>query len=181
VVKFDRRRFDVTLFTFNGPVDDRSTYVHGCAHHHWGRPCSITLAFTHSACRHRGRTVVLPYKMADARQMIADAVMDVLFYTDIGLDTLTYFLSFARLAPVQMMTWGHPITTGHRHMDYFVSSEVLEPAEGDDEYTEAVVRLPHLPVYFAVPPDQLPLDRPRSEFFGLGLDAADETGRVCHR
>ena len=46
------------------------------------------------------------------------------------------------------MTWGHPVTSGLRHMDYFVSSAELEPEEGDDEYTEAVVRLPHHPVRF---------------------------------
>jgi len=72
----------------------------------------------------------------------------VLFYPDIGLDTMTYFLSYARLAPVQVMTWGHPVTSATRHMDYFISSKQLEPADGDDEYTETVVRLPHIPISF---------------------------------
>lgn len=159
VVKLDRRLFDVTVFTFNGPVDRKSTYVHS----------------------HNGTTVLLEYKLEAARAAIAAAELDVLFYPDIGLDTLTYFLSFARLAPVQVMTWGHPVTSATHHMDYFVSSEQLEPADGDDEYTETVVRLPHIPISFERP--ELPADiaavrARRSEYFGLGIDAEDAAGKI---
>ena len=101
VVKLDRRRFAVTVFTFSGPVDGRSRFIHG----------------------HDGRTVVLPFELAQARAVIAGAELDVLFYPDIGLEPLTQALSFARLAPVQAMCWGHPITSGSRRMDYFVSSQ----------------------------------------------------------
>ena len=160
VVKLDRKRFDVTVFTFNGPVDEKSMYVQG----------------------HNGNTVVLEYKLAPARAAIAAAELDVLFYPDIGLDTLTYFLSFARLAPVQIMTWGHPVTSATRHMDYFISSKHLEPADGDDEYTETVVRLPHIPISFDRP--QLPSDiaairARRSDYFPLGIEHADDAaGRI---
>src|SRR5262249_14420081 len=42
------------------------------------------------------------------QQQIAAAELDALFYADIGMDAKTYFLAFARLAPVQCVTWGHP-------------------------------------------------------------------------
>ena len=45
-------------------------------------------------------------------------------YTKVGLDPVAYFLSFARLAPVQMVWWGHPDTSGVPSLDYFVSSDV---------------------------------------------------------
>ncbi len=38
--------------------------------------------------------------------------LDILFYPDLGMTPLTYFLAFARLAPVQCVSWGHPVTTG---------------------------------------------------------------------
>ena len=38
---------------------------------------------------------MLRYELPEARAAIAAAGMDVLFYTDIGLDTLTYFLAFS--------------------------------------------------------------------------------------
>lgn len=37
-----------------------------------------------------------------ARMVVAHEELDVLVYPDIGMDSLTYFMSFARLAPVQV-------------------------------------------------------------------------------
>ncbi len=69
-------------------------------------------------------------------------MLDLVYYTDIGMEPLTYFLAFARLAPVQCVTWGHPQTTGIPTVDHFVSSELCEPPDGDSHYSEPLVRLP---------------------------------------
>ena len=45
-------------------------------------------------------------------QQVRAASLDVLLYPEIGLDPVTYFLSFARLAPVQAAWFGHPDSTG---------------------------------------------------------------------
>ena len=45
--------------------------------------------------------VRLPVSLARAQRAIAEADLDVLLYTDIGLEPLSYFLAFARLAPIQ--------------------------------------------------------------------------------
>ena len=45
-------------------------------------------------------------------QQVRAAALDVLLYPEIGLDPVTYFLSFARLAPVQAVWFGHPDSTG---------------------------------------------------------------------
>jgi predicted O-linked N-acetylglucosamine transferase (SPINDLY family) len=68
------------------------------------------------------RVVTLSKNIFNAQRIIAREEMDLLFYTDIGMDPETYFLSFARLAPVQCVTWGHPDTTGVPNVDYFLSS-----------------------------------------------------------
>jgi protein O-GlcNAc transferase len=57
-------------------------------------------------------------------------------------------LAARRLAPVQCVTWGHPETTGLETMDYFLSSELMEPPDGDDHYSEKLVRLPGLSICY---------------------------------
>jgi predicted O-linked N-acetylglucosamine transferase (SPINDLY family) len=85
--------------------------------------------------------------MPVARRLVADQQLDVLFYTDIGMDPFTYTLAFSRLAPVQCVTWGHPDTTGLESIDYFLSSELFETEEADEHYSETLVRLQSLPAY----------------------------------
>jgi predicted O-linked N-acetylglucosamine transferase (SPINDLY family) len=85
---------------------------------------------------------VLPADLAAAREAIAALELDVLFYQDIGMEPFTYFLAFARLAPVQCTSFGHPDTTGIPNMDYFISSDLYEPEEAQDNYSEKLVRLP---------------------------------------
>ncbi|CAM9214198.1 unnamed protein product, partial [Discosporangium mesarthrocarpum] len=78
--------------------------------------------------------------MGSAREVIGELRPDVLVYPDIGMDAFTYFLSFSRLAPVQCVWWGHPVTPATGSLDYFLSLEV-EEAEGQRDYMEQVVRM----------------------------------------
>jgi predicted O-linked N-acetylglucosamine transferase (SPINDLY family) len=63
----------------------------------------------------------------------------------------TYFLSFARLAPTQVATWGHPLTTGIPNIDYFISSRELEVEDAESHYTEQLVKLEELNTYYIRP------------------------------
>lgn len=96
--------------------------------------------------------VTLPPLLEPARAAVADQKLDVLFYTDIGMEPLTWCLAFARLAPVQCTTWGVPATTGIPNVDYFLSSVDLEPEGAADHYSERLVLLNHLPTYYYRPP-----------------------------
>jgi protein O-GlcNAc transferase len=113
--------------------------------------------------------VVLPEHLELAQQRVAEQQLDVLFYTDVGMDPLTYFLAFARLAPVQCTTWGHPVTTGLPVMDYFLSSELLETDGAEHHYTEKLVRLKTLTTCYARPTPPVPMKG--REAFGLSADA----------
>jgi predicted O-linked N-acetylglucosamine transferase (SPINDLY family) len=73
---------------------------------------------------------------------------DVLIYPGIGMDTVTLKLAALRLAPVQCASWGHPVTTGMPTMDYFISSDLMEPPDGDGHYSEKLVRLPNLSIWY---------------------------------
>jgi predicted O-linked N-acetylglucosamine transferase (SPINDLY family) len=67
------------------------------------------------------------------------------------MEPLSYFLAYGRLAPVQCVMAGHPVTTGIGNVDYFLSSEQWESAEADAHYSEKLIRLPSPPIYFARP------------------------------
>lgn len=104
--------------------------------------------------------------LAQIEDTIAEQALDVLFFPDIGMDPLTYFLAYSRLAPVQCVTWGHPVTTGIDTVDYFVSGAVVDPPGSEACYTETLARLPA----FFMPPYERPRrPAPRRTRAELGL------------
>lgn len=70
--------------------------------------------------------------------------LDALIVPDIGMTPSSRIVSLTRLAPIQMMGVGHPVTSGSKTIDYFMSGELIEPPGGDAHYTETVVRLPKM-------------------------------------
>lgn len=97
------------------------------------------------------RVIALPKALERARAIVADARLDVLVFADIGMDTLSYGLAHARLAPVQCATWGHPMTTGLPTIDYFISNDRAEPDGADAHYSEHLVRLAGVQTYYHRP------------------------------
>lgn len=73
---------------------------------------------------------------------IARASPEVIYYPEIGMDPATCTLAALRLAPLQIASWGHPVTSGLPSIDWFVSGELLEGADADGHYREKLVRLP---------------------------------------
>ncbi len=95
--------------------------------------------------------IVMSADLQPLRESLARKQFDIIFYPDLGMTESTYLLSFARLAPLQCVTWGHPDTTGVDTIDYFISSTDLEPENAENHYTESLVKLNHLPVYYNRP------------------------------
>ncbi len=129
IENLDRRRFHVTLI----------------APDHGGDALAGALE------RSADRVLRLPPRLGDARQAIADLRLDLLYYPDIGMEPMTYFLAYARLAPVQVMTWGHPDTTGLRTVDWMLSAKCMEPAGAEAHYVERLAALPGPTVHVARP------------------------------
>jgi protein O-GlcNAc transferase len=105
--------------------------------------------------------------LAACKRILTDANLDVLYFTDIGMDVVTYLLAQYRFAPVQCTTWGHPVTTGSPNMDYFISTQHVETPESDAHYTETLIRLENYPFYYYRPI----LDHPTITRENLGLEA----------
>jgi protein O-GlcNAc transferase len=89
--------------------------------------------------------------LAAAREAIAAQELDLLYYTDIGMEPFTYFLAFSRLAPVQTLTWGHPDTTALPGIDWFLSCDAMEPEGAQAHYAEPLARLPGPTVWYPRP------------------------------
>lgn len=105
----------------------------------------------------------------ECREKILEQNIDILFYTDIGMDETTFSLAHNRLAKVQCVTWGHPDTTGLKTIDYFISSELIEPENAQEHYTEELFLMKNLPTMYKCPPF-LESDSVRSV---LGLSESD--------
>lgn len=90
-------------------------------------------------------------ELAECRTRIAGLELDALLYADIGMHPTSYFLAFARLAPVQICMAGHPATTGIPSVDYFLSSSLLELPDADAHYSERLLRLQSLPLVIRRP------------------------------
>lgn len=124
----NRDAFELHLFPLGHEQDDMTRYLAGQVDQFHERALNIEAA----------------------ANQIRDAEIDVLVYPEIGMDSLTMRLSALRLAPVQCATWGHPPTTGIPTIDYFLSSDAMEPENASDHYTERLVTLPGIGV--CVPP-----------------------------
>lgn len=143
IEKIDRQRFEVFVLRVNPGRDDETTARFRAAADYFV-PVSGDLR-----------------KLAQSHEQVAALELDILFYQDIGMEASTYFLSFARLAPLQCTYFGHPDTTGVPAIDCFISNDLYETAESPAQYSERLVLLHDLPTcsYYYRPsvPSELPM------------------------
>ncbi|MEH2392649.1 MAG: tetratricopeptide repeat protein [Nostoc sp.] len=99
---------------------------------------------------------------AACEQIIADK-LHILVFPEIGMNPQTMQMAGLRLAPVQCVAWGHPVTTGLPTIDYFLSSELMEPENAQEHYSEKLIRLPNIGVSYPKPYIP-PVIKTRSDF-----------------
>ena len=88
--------------------------------------------------------------------------LDILVFPDVGMTNNSSLLANLRLAPLQCAAWGHPVTTGSRFIDYFLSCGDMEPADAATHYREELVLLPGLGTRYPRPPRVEQAERDRS-------------------
>jgi predicted O-linked N-acetylglucosamine transferase (SPINDLY family) len=84
-------------------------------------------------------------------QKILDDQLDLLIFTDIGMHPASKIVSVLQLASVQAQGWGHPITSGSRTMQYYLSGAGMEPPGNDEHYSEMLWRLPSTGLNYETP------------------------------
>ncbi len=144
IQRLPRDQFEVTIIALRHHTDRHSDEYRKAADHY----------------------LEVPRSPAKARRMIADLGLDILIFADIGMDCLSQTLCYSRMAPIQAVTWGHPDTTGSPEIDYFISSDLAEPADAQSHYTEQLIRLPSMGVYY----DRPKLEGSRRDKSHFGLD-----------
>ncbi|CAN1212650.1 hypothetical protein TUMEXPCC7403_20765 [Tumidithrix helvetica PCC 7403] len=105
----------------------------------------------------------IPNDFAAIADRITADNLHILVFVDIGMYPHTTALAAMRLAPVQCTSWAHPVTSGLSTIDYFLSSELMEPQNAETHYTENLIRLPNLAISYPKPilPERL---KPRAHF-----------------
>jgi predicted O-linked N-acetylglucosamine transferase (SPINDLY family) len=67
------------------------------------------------------------------------------------MDPPTMQMAGLRLAPIQCVAWGHPVTTGLPSIDYFLSSELMERENPQEHYSGKLILLPNIGVTYPKP------------------------------
>jgi protein O-GlcNAc transferase len=105
-------------------------------------------AVTEEAARVSDRMVVGPLSLPAWAKRIAQDDLHVLVYPEIGMDRSTVQLAALRLAPIQCNGLAHPSTTGLPTIDFALSGDRLDSPEGQEHYTEKLMRLPNFGAYY---------------------------------
>jgi protein O-GlcNAc transferase len=81
-------------------------------------------------------------------ELIQQDQLHILIFPEFGMDPMTVKLGCLRLAPIQMTSWGHPETSGLPTIDYYLSSQFMEPENAQGHYTEELIKLPNLSIHY---------------------------------
>jgi protein O-GlcNAc transferase len=96
--------------------------------------------------------------------------LHILIFPETGQDPVTFRAACLRLAPVQCVAWGMPMTSGLPTIDYYLTADAMEPAGAQSHYREQIVRLPKLSSYY-IPPS-VPARTDTLEAHGVRVDNA---------
>jgi predicted O-linked N-acetylglucosamine transferase (SPINDLY family) len=141
LTQLDRRRFQVFGYHTGEQVD----------------------AVTKAAADLCDRFIQGPKSIEGWRSEILGDAPNVLIYPEIGMDRVAPVLAAQRLAAVQCNSWGHGFPT----LDYYLSSDLMEPPDGQEHYTERLVRLPNLSTYCEPTRPAIGLEEPAGFRFAL--------------
>ncbi|MGI0489279.1 tetratricopeptide repeat protein [Pantanalinema rosaneae CENA516] len=120
-------------------------------------------ALTQAVRSHSDAFYQIPDDLEAVCQQIRADNLHVLVFPEIGMQPLMTQLAALRLAPVQCSSWMHPVTSGLPTVDYFLSSDLMEPPNAQAHYSETLVRVANLAI--AYPQPSVPeLTQPRSAF-----------------
>jgi hypothetical protein len=86
--------------------------------------------------------------------VLQDNPFSAVIYPDVGMSGESIYLSNIRIAPVQAVMYGHPTSTWHSEIDYFIGGQRVEDrANAAKNYSERLVLIPGMGVYPVFPDD----------------------------
>lgn len=130
IKNLDKKKFDIFIF-----------------HSHYTKEGRIKKSIDSSATK----SVKLSKNFDNKVLVIRNEKLDILFYSDIGMSSDLYYLTFLKLARYQINSWGHPETSGNSTIDYFISSKVCETTDAQKFYSEKLINFNNFTSFYEVP------------------------------
>jgi hypothetical protein len=138
----DRRYFDVYLGLY-------SPKEHVIAHN------PIVWHFLENMYLTKHVILLVPGDLTGNQRAIEAGKFHIILYADIGMLQDQTLLAHARLAPIQMVTWGHSDTTGNPELDYYITSRYFENTQDlsipKSNYSETPILLKTSGTYYYSP------------------------------
>lgn len=96
-----------------------------------------------------------PGDLSGNQRAIEAGKFHIILYADLGMLQDQTLLAHARLAPIQMVTWGHSDTSGNPEIDYYVTSRYFENTQDlsipKSNYSETPILLKTSGTYYYSP------------------------------
>ena len=134
ILSLDTNKFDISIF-----------------HSKKTRPGKIFNEFKNFEEKKKIKNLSLPVKLSEKIEKIKNENFDVLFYPDIGMSIEFYYLSLIRLAKYQLMTFGHPETTGSKSIDHYLISKKVINQNTQKYFSENLLVMETMPMIFEKP------------------------------
>ncbi len=129
ITDLDRSQFEIFVYYGRNTSDHLTTRICEAADHFFQQDATVQVF---------------------AARILEDA-LDLLIYPDLGMDQTFFLLAGLRLAPVQACGWGHPVSPGHRTIDFYLSCAEMEPPGAATHYNEQLLLLPGIGTRYQMP------------------------------
>lgn len=98
----------------------------------------------------------------------------IVLFSDVGLNRPSVIFSNLRLAPIQITTYGHPVTSGNSEIDYYIGGQAVEETNNPQRhFTEQLVLIPGLGVEPVHPTYQPTFPARKYDWLEIGLSWGD--------
>ena len=129
IIKLDKDRFDIYIIDLNSEID--KTYDE----------------ITNNAIE----TIRTNKNLEENISYIRSKKLDYIIYLDNHISREASLLYNFRLSSKQAVTWGHPVTSGSKHIDFFLTSELMENSFSEKKYTEKLIKLKNISINYEKP------------------------------
>lgn len=103
--------------------------------------------FRHKSFHSNVQIVPFSWNFEESVRTIRAARCDVIYYWKAGADLWNFFLPMCRLAPRQITSWGTHGTSGIPYLDAYVSWNLAESLNAQEQYTEKLLTFNTSPLY----------------------------------
>lgn len=150
ILKINKEKFDVNIIDLQSLQDEHYLQI----------------------TKNVSKVITTENNIENSIKKIRNENFNYLIYLDNHISRESIFLSTYKLAEKQACTWGHPMTSGSKNIDYFLSSELMENTSSQKQYIEKLIKLKNLSVYYEYPkfkPDSSVKDLFDSSYLSIGM------------